>query len=158
MVITITATSGRTLSRHCGAGRETLKHVWMTISASPGTAADQPVVRVAEHDGKMQAAGDAVTGTAGISSPYSGRNTEHVQPHLMQLIATISSLMSSLPPDAETILYRLYHEEDVVLCEPAPVAFHCGCSRERCADTLVTLPEEDVNHIFREDGKIDMES
>ena len=34
--------------------------------------------------------------------------------------------------------------------------FKCTCSRERCADALKTLPDEEVDSILAEDGEIDM--
>lgn len=57
---------------------------------------------------------------------------------------------------ADEILYRLYHQEDVRLFDGQCVEFKCSCSRERCADTLITLPDNEVDTILAEDGNIDM--
>ncbi|STI81681.1 heat shock protein [Escherichia coli] len=40
--------------------------------------------------------------------------------------------------------------------DPQDVEFKCTCSRERCADALKTLPDEEVDSILAEDGEIDM--
>ncbi|MDX1455817.1 MAG: Hsp33 family molecular chaperone HslO [Gammaproteobacteria bacterium] len=56
--------------------------------------------------------------------------------------------------DAETILHRLYHEDDVRLFESAPVAFRCTCSRERIADMLRSLGEKEIESILAEQGSI----
>ena len=58
--------------------------------------------------------------------------------------------------DAEDVLWRLYHEEEVTLYDPQDVEFKCTCSRERCADALKTLPDEEVDSIIAEEGEIDM--
>lgn len=54
----------------------------------------------------------------------------------------------------ETLLHRLYHEENLRLFEPQPVRFQCRCSRERCADTLRTLEPEDIKELLTADGSI----
>lgn len=50
-------------------------------------------------------------------------------------------------PVAE-LLRRLFHEEDVRLYEPEPVAFRCSCSRERIATTLRALGRDEVEAIL----------
>jgi molecular chaperone Hsp33 len=59
--------------------------------------------------------------------------------------------------DAQTILHRLYHEEDVRLFESSPVAFRCSCSRDRIVSMLRGLGEEEVNSIVAEQGKVSVE-
>ncbi|NQD35658.1 Hsp33 family molecular chaperone HslO [Permianibacter sp. IMCC34836] len=54
----------------------------------------------------------------------------------------------------ETLLHRLYHEENVRLFESQPVRFQCRCSRERCADTLRTLEQQDIIELLQEDGAV----
>lgn len=58
--------------------------------------------------------------------------------------------------DAEDILHRLYHEEEVRLFDPVAVSFKCTCSRERSAGALKTLALAELEAILAEDGKIDM--
>jgi molecular chaperone Hsp33 len=58
----------------------------------------------------------------------------------------------SLP--VQNLLRRLFHEEDVRLYEPDPVAFRCGCSRGRIAETLRALGEVEVDSILAEQGEI----
>ncbi|VTP68217.1 Heat shock protein 33 [Serratia rubidaea] len=54
------------------------------------------------------------------------------------------------------MLYRLYHQEEVTLYEPQPVVFRCTCSRQRCADALLTLDTDEVATMLEQDGNIDM--
>ena len=53
------------------------------------------------------------------------------------------------------LLYRLFNEEDLRLYDPEPVAFRCGCSRERIAETLRVMGREEVEAILREQGSIE---
>ena len=52
------------------------------------------------------------------------------------------------------LLHRLYHEEDVRLFEPEPVAFRCGCSRSRIEDLLRTLGEAEVAAALAAEGAV----
>lgn len=75
--------------------------------------------------------------------------------HLATLTETITAEeLLNLP--ANDVLWRLYHEEEVTLYDPQAVEFKCTCSRQRCADALKTLPEDEINSIIEEDGEIDM--
>jgi molecular chaperone Hsp33 len=51
-------------------------------------------------------------------------------------------------------LRRLFHEEDIRLFEPEPVAFRCGCSRGRIEAVLRGLGRAEVEDILREEGVI----
>jgi molecular chaperone Hsp33 len=57
--------------------------------------------------------------------------------------------------DLRTLLHRLFHEEDLRLYEPEPVAFRCNCSRERIANALVALGRQEVDSIIDEIGAIE---
>ena len=54
----------------------------------------------------------------------------------------------------ETLLQRLFHQEDLRLFEPEPVAFRCSCSRERINTTLRSLGQAEVNDIIAEQGVV----
>ncbi|MGK9174246.1 Hsp33 family molecular chaperone HslO [Yokenella regensburgei] len=75
--------------------------------------------------------------------------------HLAILTETIKA-DELLTLAAEEVLHRLYHDEEVRLYDPQDVEFKCTCSRERCADALKTLPDEEVDSILAEEGEIDM--
>lgn len=59
--------------------------------------------------------------------------------------------------DTRELLHRLFHEEDLRLFEPEPVAFRCGCSRERIGDALVSLGEGELAQILEETGSIEVD-
>ena len=54
--------------------------------------------------------------------------------------------------DNETILHRLYHEEEVRLFDAQSLRFHCSCSRERSGNALVSLGLEDAQNLAVEHG------
>lgn len=56
--------------------------------------------------------------------------------------------------DNETLLHRLFHEEEVRLYPERPLKFECTCSRDRCASAILTLGQEEANHILSEEGMI----
>ena len=58
--------------------------------------------------------------------------------------------------EAEEVLHRLYHEEEVRLYEPVAVTFKCTCSKERSAKAIPTVSKEEVNAIIAEVGKVEM--
>ncbi len=58
--------------------------------------------------------------------------------------------------DSQTLLHRLFHEEDVMLFAPEPVVFRCTCSRERTAEALVRIGREELDGILAEQGSIDV--
>lgn len=55
---------------------------------------------------------------------------------------------------AEQLLQRLFHEETVRLFEPEPVAFRCGCSRDRISAVLISLGREEVEKALSEEGRL----
>jgi molecular chaperone Hsp33 len=56
----------------------------------------------------------------------------------------------------ETLLHRLFHEEDLRLFDPQPVTFHCRCSRSGVANMLKMLGKEEVQSILEEHGNIEV--
>lgn len=57
---------------------------------------------------------------------------------------------------SDTLLHRIFHEEQVRLFEPAGVAFVCSCSRERTDGMLAGLGKQEVDSILEEQGKVEI--
>ena len=57
---------------------------------------------------------------------------------------------------AETLLTRLFHEEDVRLFDPRSVVFKCSCSRKNVSSMLKMLGQEEVASIIEERGEIEV--
>ena len=72
-----------------------------------------------------------------------------------QLANTVTTdELQTLP--AETLLSRLFAEEDVRLFEPTATQFHCSCSQNNVANMLHMLGADELNSILAEFGKIDV--
>lgn len=54
----------------------------------------------------------------------------------------------------ETLLHRLYHEEQVRLFEPQALRFQCRCSRDKMRDSLKLLEASELQQIVQEQGAI----
>ena len=59
-----------------------------------------------------------------------------------------------LQQSAQTLLHRLYHEEQVRLFESDRLAFECNCSKERTDNMLINLGEAEVLDIVAEQGEV----
>jgi molecular chaperone Hsp33 len=57
---------------------------------------------------------------------------------------------------AETILHRLFHEEDIRLFTAQPVRFHCTCARESVANMLRMLGRAEVDDVIAEQGAVEI--
>jgi len=71
--------------------------------------------------------------------------------HLRTLADTLTA-EELLGLNTETLLHRLYHEEQVRLFAPRPIRFHCSCSRERSAKALISLGQHDAEQLLGEQG------
>ena len=106
-------------------------------------------IRTGEHDGKAVAGGMLLQ-----VMPAQDAQINDFE-HLATPTETIKAEeLFTLP--ATDVLWRLYHEEEVTVYDPQDVEFKCTCSRQRCADALKTLPDEEVDSILADEGEIDM--
>lgn len=80
-----------------------------------------------------------------------GEEREANWQHLRTLADTLTA-EELLGLNTETLLHRLYHEEQVRLFDPRPIRFHCSCSRERSAKALVSLGRHDAEQLLTEQG------
>ncbi len=57
---------------------------------------------------------------------------------------------------AETLLRRLFHEENCRLLTVTALMFACNCSRQRVANTIGLLGEEDATALVEEQGQVEV--
>jgi len=86
-----------------------------------------------------------------------GRNEDY---NRIAILAASLKREELLTLDAETILHRLFWEEDVRRFEPQAGAdgprFACTCSRERVSGMLKSLGREEVESIIAEQGRVEV--
>lgn len=66
---------------------------------------------------------------------------------------TATELLSLAP---ETLLTRLFHQEDVRLFAPESLQFSCSCSRQRVLGALASLGAPELRSILAEQGNIEV--
>ncbi len=82
--------------------------------------------------------------------PAAGHGSDDWQ-RISMLAATLTDA-ELLELDNETMLYRLFHEEQCRLYEPEPLQFRCDCSRARSAGALQMMTEEELLSLAQEHG------
>lgn len=149
LVITISPTKGERYQGVVGLEGETLAECLEDYFMRSEQLPTRLFIRTGEHEGKPGAGGILLQ-----VLPAQDANPDDFT-HLATLTETVKTEeLLGLP--ANEVLWRLYHQEEVTVYDPQPVIFHCTCSHERCGEVLATLPEEEVDQILAEDGKIDM--
>lgn len=111
----------------------------------------QLFIRVGQFNGKPVAAGmllQIMPDGLGLAEDFE---------HLATLTETIKD-EEIFALNAETLLYRLYHEEKVEIYPPQQLSFHCGCSLDRSSAALLLMPDDDIAQLLEEHhGSIDMQ-
>lgn len=75
--------------------------------------------------------------------------------HIEMLANTITE-QELLTLDCETLLYRLFHEEEVRLFDAESVEFECTCSRPKIERTLHAMGREELESILEERGGVEV--
>lgn len=58
--------------------------------------------------------------------------------------------------DVETLLHRLFHEENLRLYDGEALGFECGCSQQKVDDMLISLGREEADATLKEQGTIEV--
>ena len=56
--------------------------------------------------------------------------------------------------ELESVLYRLFHQEEIRLFDSNPLEFYCSCSRERTGAMLLTLGKTEVLEVLEQEGDV----
>jgi molecular chaperone Hsp33 len=52
------------------------------------------------------------------------------------------------------LLWRLFHQEQLIIHEPRPLIAQCRCSRPRITSTLASFPKAEIEQLADQDGKV----
>ena len=69
-------------------------------------------------------------------------------------LASTTSDEELLNLEAEELLHRLYHEEDLRLFKANSIDFACSCSSQRSRDMLISLGRAEVDDIINEQSEV----
>lgn len=91
--------------------------------------------------------------------PYSGGKevasdiADEAWQHATHLTNTIKA-PEQLQIDEDTLIHRLFWEENLIAYEPQAISWHCSCSREKVADMLKMLGASEIESILAEQADI----
>ncbi|MFQ0971050.1 Hsp33 family molecular chaperone HslO [Gilliamella sp. BG6] len=150
VVITITPKNGERYQGIVGLEKDTLIGCIENYFIQSEQLPTRLFVKIGVHDNKPIAAGIL------LQVLPANENTVESFEHVSTLTETITS-DELFQLSTDEILYRLYNQEEVRLFETHDITFKCGCSRQRCEDSLMTLPANEIDEILKEnEGKIDI--
>ncbi|CAM2834988.1 Hsp33 family molecular chaperone HslO [Vibrio neptunius] len=149
LVITIDPKKGERYQGIVGLDGDNLSEVLESYFANSEQLKTRIWLRLGEHEGKQHAAGML------IQVMPDGTGAPDDFEHLEQLTDTVKN-EELFTLQANELLYRLYNQEKVRLFEPQPVAFHCGCSRERSGAAIMTVDRAEIKDILAEVGSISL--
>ncbi|PSU30163.1 Hsp33 family molecular chaperone HslO [Photobacterium lutimaris] len=149
MVITITPIKGERYQGVVGLEGDSLASCLEGYFANSEQLKTRIWLRTGEYEGQAKAAGML------LQILPDGQGHESDFDHLEQLTETVKNEeLFSL--EAQDVLYRLYHQENVQLFDPQDVIFQCGCSRERSASAICSIERVEVERIITEEGKVSL--
>lgn len=59
--------------------------------------------------------------------------------------------------EPQTIIHRLFNEDNIRLLDSEPCRFYCTCSRERVSNMLISLGKKEIEDIIEEQGSIEID-
>lgn len=80
------------------------------------------------------------------------------EPSWDRFIALADTLQTAelLDEETDTLIRRLFWQEDLRMFEPRAVRWHCPCSRERVANMLRTLGQAEIDSILSEQSRVEI--
>lgn len=101
-----------------------------------------------------------VTGEANLAAQSTGSEQDQMGHNEdYNRIATLAASLQAdelLTLDADTVLRRLFWEEQVRLFDPLAPKFACSCSHERVSQMIRTLGADEAASILEERGEIEV--
>lgn len=88
--------------------------------------------------------------------PTSDQSDPDAWDRLSHLASTLKDT-ELLTLDNQTLLHRLYHEEQVRLYEETPLTFSCTCSKERIGNAIEKLGYDELMDVISEQGKVSVD-
>lgn len=76
---------------------------------------------------------------------------------LAETLKSESGKEELLTLDAEQLLHRLYHEEDLILYDGASIRFECSCSQQKIENTIFSLGKVEATDIIKDQGTISID-
>ncbi|WP_305837089.1 Hsp33 family molecular chaperone HslO [Photobacterium leiognathi] len=149
MVITIIPTQGERYQGVVGLEGDTLAECLEAYFKNSEQLRTRIWLRTGEFEGQQKAAGML------LQVMPDGQGSESDFEHLETITDTVKN-EELFGLEAQDLLYRLYHQEEVKVFEPQEVNFECGCSRERSGSAVISLHPDEIEKILAEEGKVSL--
>lgn len=149
MVITIIPTQGERYQGVVGLEGDTLAECLEAYFKNSEQLRTRIWLRTGEFEGQPKAAGML------LQVMPDGQGNESDFEHLETITDTVKN-EELFGLEAQDLLYRLYHQEEVKVFEPQEVNFECGCSRERSGSAVISLHPDEIEKILAEEGKVSL--
>lgn len=91
----------------------------------------------------------------GITTDNDSGTPDDTWERICMLASTVKSA-ELLQLDLDTLIHRLFWQEDLIALPPQDVRWHCPCTRERVANMLRALGREEIEDVLNERDKIDI--
>lgn len=93
--------------------------------------------------------------TQGGTEPTAEHSPDETWKRVCHLASTVKQ-EELLELDTDTLIHRLFWEENLIAYEPQDVRWHCPCTRERVANMLRGLGREEIEEILTEQEQVDI--
>jgi len=139
-----------------GQGRERYQGIVPLEGASLSAALEGYFTRSEQLPTRLWLAADGQRAAGLLLQALPGEDRDPDAFHRAVTLADTLKDQELLELPVQTLLHRLYHEEDVRLLDGSPVSFRCGCSRERVGEMLRNLGRPEVDSILEDEGRVEV--
>ena len=120
----------------------------LVLAANDQTAAGLLIQRL-----PVLGEGNLSARSSSADEDHIGRNEDY---NRIAILAASLQRDELLELDADTLLRRLFWEENLVRFEPGHPSFACSCSRERVSQMIRTLGQEEAQSVIAERGELEV--
>ncbi|WP_018953307.1 Hsp33 family molecular chaperone HslO [Thioalkalivibrio sulfidiphilus] len=139
-----------------GQGRERYQGIVPLEGASLSAALEGYFTRSEQLPTRLWLAADGQRAAGLLLQALPGEDRDPDAFHRAVTLADTLKDQELLELPVQTLLHRLYHEEDVRLLDASPVSFRCSCSRDRVADMLRGLGKAELRAIMDREGQVEV--
>ena len=107
-------------------------------------------------DSQLTLAADAQHAVGLMVQRLPGENVEAEDWQYIESVLQTVSNEELLQTDAHTMLYRLFHEQQVRVFEADEVEFACTCSQQKVGNMLLLLGGQEVGQVLLEQGSVEI--
>jgi molecular chaperone Hsp33 len=140
-----------------GPGMERYQGIVELTGTTLAEAIDGYLERSEQLPTRMWLAADGKQAAGLLLQRLPGTEVDEEHWHRLTTLAATITDKELLELEGREVLHRLFHEEDLQLFPEEPVAFHCSCSKERVANLLRGMGQDEVMDIVQSEGAVEVD-